>query len=116
MAEETDWERIVELYGQLAELTPSPVVELNRAVAIAMAYGPEKGLERIEALRSAPALQRYHLLPSARGDSLFKLGRYDEARAEFERAAALAHNARDRQLLLERAAACARQHDGARSE
>jgi RNA polymerase sigma-70 factor, ECF subfamily len=103
---ETDWVGIVALYDALAQLTPSPVVELNRAVALAMAFGPAAGLQLVDALISEPALQSYHLLPSVRGDLLVKLGRSDEAHAEFERAAALAGNARDRALLLERAAAC----------
>jgi RNA polymerase sigma factor (sigma-70 family) len=103
--EETDWARIAELYGALAERTPSPVVELNRAVAIGMAFGPAAGLERVDALTSEPSLERYHLLPSVRGDLLTKLGRFDEARAEFERAASLTRNERERTLLLERAAA-----------
>ena len=88
-AEETDWERIVALYDALAQLAPSPIVELNRAVAIAMAFGPAAGLEHVDALTSEPSLKNYHLLPSVRGDLLFKLGRLDEARAEFERAASL---------------------------
>jgi RNA polymerase sigma factor (sigma-70 family) len=104
--EETDWARIVGLYGMLGELTPSPVVELNRAVALAMLFGPEAGLEVVDALASEPALKAYHLLPSVRGDLLQKLGRLDEARAEFERAAALTRNERERRLLLERAAVC----------
>jgi RNA polymerase sigma factor (sigma-70 family) len=103
--EETDWARIAELYGALAERTPSPVVELNRAVAIGMAFGPAAGLELVDALTSEPSLERYHLLPSVRGDLLTKLGRFDEARAEFERAASLTRNERERALLLERAAA-----------
>jgi RNA polymerase sigma factor (sigma-70 family) len=106
--EETDWERIVALYDALAQLAPSPVVELNRAVAVSMAFGPAAGLELVDALTSEPALARYHLLPSARGDLLEKLGRRAEARVEFEHAAALTRNARERRLLLERAAACAR--------
>jgi predicted RNA polymerase sigma factor len=105
---ETDWARIVSLYGALAELTPSPIVELNRAVALGMAFGPAAGLAVVDALRSEPSLESYHLLPSVRGDFLAKLGRVDEARAEFERAASLTRNARERHLLLERAAACAR--------
>jgi predicted RNA polymerase sigma factor len=108
-AAETDWERIVALYDALAQLTPSPVVELNRAVAVAMAFGPAAGLEIVEALTAEPALQGYHLLPSVRGDLLAKLGRLEEARAEFERAAALTRNAPERALLLRRAAACAPQ-------
>ena len=106
-AAETDWERIVALYDALAQLTPSPVVELNRAVAVAMAFGPAAGLEIVEDLTREPALQGYHLLPSVRGDLLALLGRLEEARAEFERAAALTRNARERELLLGRAAACA---------
>jgi RNA polymerase sigma factor (sigma-70 family) len=106
--EETDWMRIAALYESLAELAPSPVVELNRAVALAMAFGPEAGLELVDALTSEPSLERYHLLPSVRGDLLAKVGRLDEARAEFERAASLTRNVRERELLLERAAACAR--------
>jgi RNA polymerase sigma factor (sigma-70 family) len=102
-AEETDWERIAALYDALAQLAPSPVVELNRAVAVAMAFGSGAGLELVEALASEPSLANYHLLPSVRGDLLAKLGRCDEARAEFERAAALTLNARERELLLERA-------------
>ena len=106
-AAETDWARIAALYSELSALTPSPVVELNRAVAVAMAFGPAAGLEIVESLRSEPALQGYHLLPGVRGDLLFKLGRRDEARAEFERAAGLTRNARERELLRARAAACA---------
>ncbi len=102
---ETDWERIVALYDALAQLAPSPVVELNRGVAVGMAYGPAAGLELIDELTSEPALEGYHLLPSVRGDLLRKLGRLDEARAEFERAAALTANERERALALERAAA-----------
>jgi RNA polymerase sigma factor (sigma-70 family) len=103
-SEETDWARIAALYAELARLTPSPVVELNRAVAVAMAFGPAAGLELVDALSSEPLLKGYHLLPSVRGDLLVKLGRLDEARAEFERAASLTRNARERTLLLERAA------------
>ena len=106
-AEETDWARIVEIYGDLARIAPSPVVELNRAVAVAMASGPAAGLELVDALYSEPALENYHLLPSVRGDLLKKLGRLEEARIEFQRAAALTRNGRERQLLLERAQACA---------
>lgn len=106
--EETEWVRIAALYDALAQLAPSPIVELNRAVALSMAYGPAVGLEVVDALVSEPALKNYHLLPSVRGDLLAKLGRADEARAEFERAASLTQNARERELLLERAAACAR--------
>src|SRR5262245_43120404 len=105
-AAETDWPRIVTLYGALAATAPSPVVELNRAVAVAMASGPAAGLEAVDKLTSDPALKAYHLLPSVRGDFLAKLGRLDEARVEFERAAALTRNARERALLLDRAAAC----------
>ena len=104
-AEETDWERIAALYDALAQLAPSPVVELNRAVAVAMAFGPAAGLEVVDALRDEPALQAYHLLPSVRGDLLAKLGRTDEARAELKRAAELTRNERERAMLLERAAA-----------
>src|SRR5579859_344924 len=104
--EETDWQRIVALYAGLAEVVPSPIVELNRAVALAMAFGPAAGLEAVDALTSEPALKNYHLLPSVRGDLLKKLGRLEEARAEFERAAVLTRNARERKLLLDRAAAC----------
>jgi predicted RNA polymerase sigma factor len=103
---ETDWARIAALYETLADLAPSPVVELNRAVALAMAFGPAAGLELVDALTSEPSLRAYHLLPTVRGDLLVKLGRVDEARAEFERAAALTRNARERALLLARAAAC----------
>ncbi len=104
--EETNWARIVELYGALARITPSPVVELNRGVAVGMASGPAAGLEIVDALRSVPSLKSYHLLPSVRGDLLFKLGRLEEARGEFQRAATLTRNARERELLLTRAAAC----------
>ncbi len=103
---ETDWARIVRLYSDLARLTPSPVVELNRAVAAGMAFGPQVGLALVDALASEPTLQGYHLLPSVRGDLLVKLGRFDEARAEFERAASLTRNARERELLLGRARSC----------
>jgi RNA polymerase sigma-70 factor (ECF subfamily) len=102
-ADQTDWERIAGLYAELAQLAPSPVVELNRAVAIAMARGPAAGLELVDALTSEPALENYHLLPSVRGDFLFKLGRLAEARVEFQRAASLTRNSRERDLLLERA-------------
>jgi len=105
---ETEWARIVGLYGALAELAPSPVVELNRAVARGMLLGPAAGLEIVDALASEPSLKSYHLLPSVRGDLLKKLGRFHEARAEFERAAALTRNERERRLLLDRAAACVR--------
>ncbi|HVG45312.1 MAG TPA: hypothetical protein VM890_11295, partial [Longimicrobium sp.] len=102
--EETDWARIAALYDALAQLAPSPVVELNRAVAVGMAFGPAAGLELVDALAAEPSLRSYHLLPSVRGDFLSKLGRYDEARAELERAASLTQNARERALLLDRAA------------
>jgi predicted RNA polymerase sigma factor len=105
-AAETDWVRIAALYETLARVTPSPVVELNRAVAVSMAFGPAAGLALVDTLLSEPALRSYHLLPSVRGDFLIKLGRLDEARAELERAASLTRNARERALLLERAAAC----------
>jgi len=104
-AEATDWERIAALYDALAQLAPSPVVELNRAVAVAMAFGPAAGLEVVDALRDEPTLQGYHLLPSVRADLLAKLGRTDEARAELKRAAELTRNERERAMLLERAAA-----------
>jgi len=101
--EETDWKRIVSLYAELVQLLPSPIVDLNRAVAIAMAFGPQAGLVLVDQLAAEPALQSYHLLPSVRGDLLTKLGRFGEARREFERAASLTRNVRERQLLLERA-------------
>src|SRR5690606_36960152 len=104
--EETDWPRIAALYDALAQLEPSPVVDLNRAVALAMAFGPEAGLELVDALVEDGALRNYHLLPAVRGDLLERLGRYGEAGAEFERAAELTRNTRERTLLLERAAAC----------
>ena len=107
VAEETDWERIVALYDALGRLTPSPIVELNRAVAVAMASGPAAGLELVDALTAEPSLRGYHLLPSVRGELLRKLGRFDEARSEFERAASLTRNSRERELLHERARACA---------
>src|SRR5271156_6155698 len=103
---ETDWPRIVALYDELAQLTPSPVVELNRAVAVSMAFGPAAGLELIDALAAEPSLKSYHLLPSVRGDLLFKLGRFAEAQAEFARAASLTRNTRERDFLLNRAQAC----------
>jgi predicted RNA polymerase sigma factor len=109
-AEETDWERIAELYGTLGRLTPSPVVELNRAVAVAMAEGPAAGLAIADLLLDEPSLRSYHLLPSVRADLLAKLGRAEEARVEYERAASLTRNARERDLLLERAAAAAPAH------
>jgi RNA polymerase sigma factor (sigma-70 family) len=106
--EETDWARIAALYEGLARILPSPVVELNRAVAVSMAFGPAAALERVDALTSEPLLKAYHLLPAVRGDLLDKLGRFDEARAEFERAASLTRNVREREVLLQRAAACDR--------
>ncbi|HKB33224.1 MAG TPA: RNA polymerase sigma factor [Candidatus Dormibacteraeota bacterium] len=106
-AAETDWSRIVALYDAVAQLAPSPVVELNRAVAVGMAFGPAAGLELVDALVSEPSLESYHLLPAVRGDLLRKLGRFDEARAEFERSASLTENVPERQLLLRRAAECA---------
>jgi RNA polymerase sigma factor (sigma-70 family) len=105
-AEDTDWERIATLYGTLAQVAPSPIVELNRAVAVAMAFGPEAGLELVDALRAEPALANYHLLPTVRGDLLARLERFDEARAEFTRAASLTQNARERELLLRRVQTC----------
>ena len=102
-ADQTDWQRIAQLYDRLGAVSPSPVIELNRAVAVTMAYGPERGLEIVDALREEPALKSYHLLPSVRGDFLAKLGRSDEARSEFEKAAALTQNERERELLLSRA-------------
>jgi predicted RNA polymerase sigma factor len=105
-ADATEWTRIAALYAMLAALAPSPVVELNRAVAVAMAYGPQAGLDLADALLAEPSFEHYHLLPSVRGDLLFKLGRFEQARAEFERAASLTRNARERDLLLERAAKC----------
>jgi RNA polymerase sigma-70 factor (ECF subfamily) len=105
---ETDWGRIVGLYELLARLTPSPVVELNRAVAVSMAAGPAAGLQLVDQLTSEPALRAYHLLPSVRGDLLFKLGRLAEAQEEFMRAASLTRNTRERDLLLQRATVCAR--------
>ncbi len=104
-AAETDWLRIAALYDALAQLTPSPIVDLNRAVAVGMAFGPAAGLELVDALVSEPSLRAYHLLPAVRGDLLAKLGRLAEARTEFERAAALTRNGRERELLLARAAA-----------
>jgi RNA polymerase sigma-70 factor (ECF subfamily) len=105
--DETDWERIAALYSELAQVAPSPVIELNRAVAVSMASGPAAGLELVDVLQNDPALRSYHLLPSVRGDLLKKLGRVDEARAEFERAASMTRNAREQELLLERARSCA---------
>jgi RNA polymerase sigma factor (sigma-70 family) len=105
-AEDTDWERIAALYDALAQILPSPVIELNRAVAVGMAFGAQQGLEIVDRLAGEPSLKRYHLLPSVRADLLFKAGRSSEARAEFERAASMAQNSRDRALLLKRAAEC----------
>ncbi len=113
-AEETDWPQIAVLYYALSQRTPSPIVELNRAVAVCMAFGPKAGLDIVDTLTSEPALKNYHLLPSVRGDFLLKLGRFDEARAELERAASLTRNTRERELLLERAAECAAKSPGAR--
>src|SRR5262249_3274850 len=107
-AAETDWMRIADLYAELARLAPSPVVELNRAVAVAMAFGPAAGLELVDALTSDPSLRSYHLLPAVRGDLLARRGGDAEGQVELERAASLTRNARERDLLLERAAACAR--------
>ena len=103
-AEDTDWQRIAALYDALAEVAPSPVVELNRAVAVAMAFGPAAGLRLVDELLEEPSLREYHLLPSVRGDFLVKLGRAEEARREFERAASLTRNESERRMLLERAA------------
>jgi RNA polymerase sigma-70 factor (ECF subfamily) len=100
---DTDWTRMASLYETLVQVSPSPVVELNRAVAVAMAFGPQAGLDLVDALTSESSLQGYHLLPSVRGDLLAKVGRLEEARAEFERAASLTRNTRERDLLLERA-------------
>ena len=108
-AEETDWTRIAGLYEALGRLLPSPIVELNRAVAVAMAFGPAAGLSLVDTLTDEPSLKTYHLLPSVRGDLLAKLARHEEARVEFERAASLTRNARERAFLLERAATCARE-------
>ncbi len=105
--EDTDWAAIADLYGRLMVLTPSPVVELNRAVAVSMSDGPAAGLKLVDALAVDSALKDYHLLPSVRGDLLERLGRGDEARAEFERAASMTRNARDRELLLAKASRAA---------
>jgi predicted RNA polymerase sigma factor len=105
-AGDTDWARIAALYEELGHIEPSPVVELNRAVAVSMASGPAAGLAVVDALKDDPALKNYHLLPSVRGDLLQKMGRKDEARSEFERAASITRNLRERNLLLERARAC----------
>jgi RNA polymerase sigma factor (sigma-70 family) len=112
VADQTDWAQIVGLYAKLGEVTPSPVIELNRAVALAMLFGPEAGLNVVDTLTTEPALKTYHLLPSVRGDLLRKLGRFDEARGELERAASLTRNERERRLLLDRAAACAEKSTG----
>ena len=114
-ADQTDWERITALYDALAQLMPSPVVQLNRAVAVAMAFGPAAGLPLVDSLASEPSLKNYHFLPSVRGDFLAKLGRYQEACAELQRAASLTQNARERKLLLDRAATCAREFTDSRS-
>jgi predicted RNA polymerase sigma factor len=107
---DTNWARIASLYEELLEYSPSPVIELNRAVAVAMAFGPAAGLEIVETLTQEPSLKTYHLLPSVRGDLLSKLARNEEACAEFERAASLTRNTRERQLLLNRARTCAEAH------
>jgi predicted RNA polymerase sigma factor len=112
-AQDTDWSRIVALYDALAQVAPSPVVDLNRAVAVSMAFGPAAGLQALDALRDAPPLAHYALLPAVRGDLLARLGRLDEARAEFERAATLTHNARERVLMQTRAAQCGSDPGGA---
>ena len=109
VSDETDWVRISALYEELARLTPSPVIELNRAVAVSMAHGPAAGLNLVDALVHEPSLANYHLLPSVRGDLLKKMGRFDEARAEFENAASLAKNEREKRLLKARADECARE-------
>jgi predicted RNA polymerase sigma factor len=106
-AAQTDWPRIATLYAALAQLTPNPIIELNRAVAVSMAFGPQAGLDIVDLLTSDDALKSYHLLPAVRADLLRKLGRLSEAQAEFSRAASLAHNSRERTLLLTRAAGCA---------
>jgi predicted RNA polymerase sigma factor len=113
-AGQTDWHQIVALYDALVELTRSPIVELNRAVAVSMAFGPAAGLELLETLANEPALKSYHLLPSVRGDFLFKLGRHAEARTEFERAASMTQNARERTLLEARAAEARRRQVSAK--
>jgi predicted RNA polymerase sigma factor len=109
---ETDWNRIVSLYTELGEVAPSPIVELNRAVAVSMASGPAAGLELVDMIVSGAALNSYHLLPAVRGDLLFKLGRFEEAGEEFGRAASLTRNERERELLLARAAECAASNPG----
>jgi predicted RNA polymerase sigma factor len=105
-ADETDWHLIAMLYAELAQLTPSPIIELNRAVAVGMAFGPAAGLEIVDTLTPGRSLENYHLLPSVRGDLLKKLNRIEEARVEFERAASMTRNARERDLLLNRAREC----------
>jgi RNA polymerase sigma-70 factor, ECF subfamily len=112
VADETDWDRIVALYDALAQVTQSPVVELNRAVAIGMAFGPEPALELVDGLASEPALREFHLLPTVRGDLLAKLGRADEARVEFQRAASLTQNSRERAVLLRRMTGCSPRNGG----
>ena len=114
--QDTDWARIVELYNELGRIMPSPVIELNRAVAVGMAFGPAAGLVLVDALTSEPSLKNYHLLPSVRGDLLKKLSRFPEARFEFERAASLTRNVRERELLMERAATCTRESATRESE
>jgi len=104
--QQTDWNRIVALYGELADIMPSPIIELNRAVAVSMASGPQQALAIVESLMGDPRLSSYHLLPSARADFLKTLGRLEEARTEFERAASMTQNSRERELLLERARQC----------
>jgi predicted RNA polymerase sigma factor len=106
VADQTDWSRIAALYDALGQVAPSPIVELNRAVALSMAFGPAAGLEIVDSLVSEGALRSYHLLPSVRGDLLYKLGRFDEARSEFERAASLTRNEREQALLLGRVRDC----------
>jgi predicted RNA polymerase sigma factor len=113
-AEQTDWARIASLYAELSRVAPSPVIELNRAMAVSMAEGPAAGLAIVDALTAEPLLESYHLLPSARGDLLSKLGRFEEARVELERAASLTRNARERALLLERAEECRRRATASR--
>lgn len=105
-AEATDWKRIATIYGELYALTPSPIIELNRAVAVGMAEGPAAALPLVDVLLHDPTLAEYYLLPAVRGDLLFKLGRLNEARVEFERAAAMTKNERERQILLDRARGC----------
>jgi predicted RNA polymerase sigma factor len=105
-SEDTDWVEIAALYARLARILASPVVELNRAVAVSMAFGPERGLALVDALVAEGSLEGYHLLSSVRGEFLSKLGRFDEARAEFERAASMTHNEREREMMLARARSC----------